>query len=246
MRPTFHIVQFAKSVNIRQRIRQWIRQHSSTTPTVGVAGRSPETLWGFWVDVSSLLDKQQAASLCGWSASMMPGPSCESLFPSDGSEGQSETEDVPDSWSFLKNQHDSPVSVFFNRCLIPSSYPPPTCHIANPGAKIKECLGVLLLTDGGDTINYAGAAAAAKAQLKHHGVSAPGGEACQIQQCQISQAPAQLYTSLIMLDHIVYHLCAWLYWLYIATDIWYIYIYMICDIWLCHCTHDLIQHSAIR
>eukprot|EP00435_Cladocopium_sp_Y103_P034533 s1155_g8.t3 len=38
---------------------------------------------------------------------------------------------------------------------------------------IKECLGVLLLTDGGDTINYAG-------------------EACQIQQCQISQAYTQL------------------------------------------------------
>jgi len=50
--------------------------------------------------VSSLLDKQQAASLCAWSASMMPGPQattsgldgCESFaFPSaDGSDGQSE------------------------------------------------------------------------------------------------------------------------------------------------------------
>ena len=116
---------------------------------------------------------------------------CESFaFPSaDGSDGQSELK------MFLIFDHCWRISMIRFRCFSTgTSYHPPTIHLPFGKSRRQDqrMLGVLLLTDGGDTINYAGAVPPS-ASAPSPAVSP--GEACQIQQCQISQAQmdAELY-----------------------------------------------------
>ena len=210
MRPAFHNVQFAESVNICQRIRQHLST-TPTTPTVGVAGRSPVSLWGFWADVSSLLDKQQAASLCAWSASMMPGPQattsgldgCESFaFPSaDGSDGQSELK------MFLMFDHFWRISMIRFRCFSTgTSYHAPTIHL--PFGKSRRQDQRMPWRPPADRwwryhqLRRCRATQHRPALQHHLRIAVSPGEACQIQQCQISQAQmdAELYTYWINLN----------------------------------------------